>query len=75
MMCRDIVDLTTEHSEGALKGWKRLVFRFHMRMCPYCQLHGKQVETTIATLSAIPKDPPSDTSREQALSAFRNRKK
>lgn len=75
MMCRDVVELTTEESEGALRGWKRLSYRFHMVICPYCRAHHEQVETTVATLKALPKEAPSDDAREQALAAFRDRKK
>ncbi len=75
MMCRDVVDLTTEESEGALKGWKRLSYRFHLAICPACQAHHQQLETTRETLKALPKEAPSDDAREQALAAFRDRKK
>jgi hypothetical protein len=75
MMCRDVVDLTTDHAEGALSPWKRLSFRLHLAICPYCRVHTKQVETTIATLQALPKETPSDEARERALAAFRNRNK
>ncbi len=75
MMCRDAIDLTTEEREGALTGWKRVSYRFHLAICPFCRAHEKQEEATIATLSALPKEPVSDDSREKALAAFRNRKK
>jgi hypothetical protein len=75
MMCRDVVAATTDAEEGALKGWRRLSYRFHLGICPFCRAHAAQVETTVSTLRALPKDAPSDDSRERAIAAFRNRKR
>jgi len=73
MMCRDVVDATTDDLEGALKGWKRVSYRFHLTICPYCRAHHKQMKSTIATLGALPREEPTSESRERALEAFRKR--
>jgi hypothetical protein len=71
MMCRDVVDADAE----SLTGLRKLLYRFHMKVCPSCQAHHKQVETAIATLAAMPKDEPSEDAREKALAAFRKNTK
>ena len=75
MMCRDAAEATTDAREGALTGMRRVRFRLHMLICPFCRAHERQVDTTISILRSLPKDEPSDEAREQALAAFRNRKR
>ena len=71
MMCRDVV----EADEESLTGLQKVLYRFHMKVCPSCQAHHRQVETTVATLAAMPKDEPSQDAREKALETFRKNKK
>ena len=58
-----------------LTGLKKLVYEFHMSVCPSCKADHRQIETTTATLRALPKEEPSAESREKALAAFRKNKK
>ena len=73
MMCRSVVEADAE----SLTGLKKLLYRFHMSVCPSCQAHHRQVETTVATLAALhrdlAKDEPSQDAREKALAAFRKK--
>jgi len=71
MMCRDIVEADAEE----LTGFRKLMFRFHMSVCPSCQAHQRQMDATVATLAAMPKEDPSEDAREKALAAFRKNKK
>jgi len=71
MMCRDVVEADAE----SLTGVQKLLYRFHMKVCPSCQAHHKQLETTVATLHSLPKEEPSEDAREKALAAFRKNKK
>ncbi len=73
MMCKQVTETMTDESEGALSGLRRFLFRFHMRTCPYCRAHHKQYDATIATLNALPTEPPAPESRDRALAAFRKR--
>lgn len=75
MKCRDVVDASTDARENALTGWRRVGYRAHLLICPFCRAHQAQVDTTISTLRSLPKEGPSDAAREQALAAFRNRKR
>jgi anti-sigma factor RsiW len=75
MMCRSFTESTTDASEGALPWGKRLRYRIHLATCPFCQKHHAQVETTVATLRALPKPDPSEESVRVAAERFRNRKR
>jgi hypothetical protein len=75
MMCRDVALAMTDAQEGKLGGLRKLLYRFHMSVCPHCQAHEKQLETTVATLNALPKEPPAEDAREKALAAFRKNRK
>ena len=75
MMCRDIVDAMTDAQEGKLGGLRKVLYGFHMKVCPFCQAHEKQLETTVATMKALPKEAPASSAREKALAAFRKNRK
>jgi hypothetical protein len=71
MRCRDIAEADAD----SLSGLRKVLYRFHLSLCPACKANHKQVETTIATLNALPKNAPSEDAREKALAAFRKNKK
>ena len=73
MMCRDVVEHTTDASEGALRGLKRLSYRFHLLICPYCRCHTRQMATTVAALRALPRPTAPEEGLETALKAFKNK--
>jgi NMD protein affecting ribosome stability and mRNA decay len=73
MMCRDVVDATTDASEGALSGWRRISYRFHVMICPACRAHLTQVETAVAAVRAMPRPDPSEEARARALHAFKKK--
>jgi anti-sigma factor ChrR (cupin superfamily) len=74
MMCKQATESMTEASEGALRGWRRLAYRFHLRVCPYCRAHAHQLEQTVGSMKALPRPEPSDEARERALAAFRSKR-
>jgi hypothetical protein len=73
MMCRDVVEATTDASEDALEGWKRISYRLHLSICPACRAHHTQMETTVAALRALPREEPSNEGLEKAMSAFKKK--
>ena len=76
MMCKEVVELTTEASEGTLQGSKRLGYRFHLMICPFCRAHHEQMEKTVATLHALAPENATEeaTGLDAALDAFRKKK-
>lgn len=73
MMCREVVEATTDASEGALSGWRKVSYRFHLTICPYCRAHKKQVDTTLGTLKVLPSPKADEDARARALEAFRRK--
>lgn len=74
MMCRSIVDQTTDASEGALTGMRRLHYRFHLLICPFCRCHTHQLKTTVAALHALPRPEIREQGLEAALKTFKEKK-
>jgi hypothetical protein len=75
MMCRGVVEAMTDADEGKLSGWRRVSYGFHLAICPFCRSHRAQVDKTVATLAALPKQPPEQAALQRAAEAFKNRKR
>jgi anti-sigma factor RsiW len=71
--CRDAHELMTEEQEGALSGWVRARYRFHVAICPHCKAYRRQMDATIDLAKEIPAEPVPETTEERALAAFRAR--
>jgi hypothetical protein len=71
MNCHETCECITDASEGALTGWRWLMYRFHIGICVHCKAHRRQLEKTIATLASVPKEAPSYAASDAALAAFR----
>jgi hypothetical protein len=71
--CRDAQELVTEEQEGALSGWVRARYRFHMAICPHCKACKRQMDATMVLAKQIPVEPVPETTEERALAAFRAR--
>ena len=48
--CRDMTALLTEDAEGALEGFAKTKFAFHLSLCTPCQRLRAQLRTTAAVL-------------------------
>jgi len=73
--CREVTELLTEASEGTLHGWKKLQVKFHMGVCKPCQCYRSQVETTVATLHAMPRGSAPDELKRSLVEQLRASKK
>lgn len=71
--CRDVHALMTEEQEGALSGWVRARYRFHLAICPHCKVYKRQMDATIVLAQGIAAEPVPETTEESALAAFRAR--
>lgn len=71
--CRTCTNLHTESREGVLRGWQRLMYRFHMRMCPHCQAYAKGLEQTDAALDNVPTEPAPDDLKQRLAERMRAR--
>ena len=71
--CRDAVELMTEADEGTLRGWKRVFYRFHTFICPYCSACRHQLDEARTLAREIPPDPVPPGIEDRALAALRDR--
>ena len=75
MSCKHAVEAMTDAEEGALTGWRKLSYRFHLGYCPSCKAHRRQFVATIDAMKALGCEKPSDDARARALAEFRKNKK
>ena len=69
--CREVVELVTDHLEGALGPEDAALFEQHLNFCDGCVAYVDQMRATIAAVGRAPaEDVPADA-REALLAAFR----
>jgi hypothetical protein len=56
--CRDATALFTEEAETGLAGVEKVQFGLHLKICGPCRSYRAQLQTTVALLSAIPRESP-----------------
>ena len=69
--CQDITEQTTEYLEGTQTWGAWLAFRVHILMCPHCRAYLRQMEATVATLTAMPGEPLPDEVGEELMRRYR----
>ncbi len=74
-LCRDAIGHMTEAEEGALSGWPRFWYRFHMSICAHCRACRRQVAEARTLARQIPPDPVPPGVEDEAMRAFRARGK
>lgn len=77
LSCREITELVTAYTEGALPFTDRVRFLMHLSMCKHCRRYVKQVRLTVdaAGRASLPTPTPNAETREALLRTFRNWKK
>jgi anti-sigma factor RsiW len=71
LACRDVVELVTDHLEGALDPATAAAVEQHLGDCPGCQEYLAQMQTTIAETGHVPADSLSERVKAELLAAFR----
>ena len=74
LSCRDITDLATEYTEGAMPLGARLSYRMHLAVCSHCRRYLRQLRRTSEALAALGSDQSgalSAEAKERLLAAFR----
>jgi anti-sigma factor RsiW len=69
--CRDLVELVTEHLEGALDPVTEQRLVRHLAECDGCQAYVQQIRSTAALAGALPAEAVTQQLRAALLSAFR----
>ena len=67
---RRLVDLVTDHLEGALDAAAAAEFDAHLARCPGCDAYLEQVRRTVDLLGRVSLDRLPDAARARLLAAF-----
>ena len=71
LKCRDISELATDFSEGALPPGRRLAMRFHLFICRMCRDYLDQLAKTRVLMSQRALAAPSAEAEERLLAGLR----
>lgn len=71
LRCSEIVELITDHLDGALDPETAVALENHLAMCPGCGLYVDQIRATIATLGAVTSDDLPAEMQDDLIAAFR----
>ena len=76
LTCRELVELATDHLEGALRGGSRRRFERHLAACAACGVYLAQMRATVAGLRRVDRgDLPRHARDQLAAVAARRRRR
>ncbi len=73
LVCREFVEVVTDHLEGALPESVRREVDAHLRDCDGCTAYLHQMRLAIRALGEAPADPPDPEVRRRLVQAFATR--
>jgi len=73
--CRELVELVTDHLEGALADADRRRFNEHLKGCEACRTYIEQMRLTIKAAGELSEESLDPEAREALLGAFRDWKR
>ena len=68
--CQELVELVTEHLEGALPDEVERAIAAHLELCDPCVIYLEQMRSTAAALHALPAPTLPPAARERLLDVF-----
>lgn len=71
LQCRDLVELVTDHLEGALGAGDRRRFEAHLAACEDCTTYVAQLRATVDAVGRLPRAELSPAVRARLRAAFR----
>ena len=71
MTCQELVELVTDHLEGALDPCDELRFDDHLRTCPHCVDYVEQIQVVVEALGGLAEQPLPDDLRDRLIASFR----
>lgn len=72
LTCREVVELLSDHLDGALPAGERARVAAHLEVCPQCRAHLNQLRATIGALGRLRAQDISRPVRERLVAAFRD---
>ncbi len=73
--CRDLVELASDHLDGALGDAERRRVDAHLARCDGCSTYMAQLRATVEAIGRLERPGLPPGSRERLLSAFRGRER
>ena len=71
MTCQELVELVTDHLEGALDPYDELRLEEHLRACAHCVHYVEQIRIVVEALGRLDEQPLPDELRDRLIAAFR----
>ena len=71
--CRQVAEQLSDHLDQPATGFKWLKLQFHLLMCKYCRIYGKQIELSTKTINlAEPKVVPSNSFKNVMVQHYKD---
>jgi predicted anti-sigma-YlaC factor YlaD len=75
LTCREVVELVSDHLEGALPADEAELLEQHLNFCEGCELYVDQMRTTVATVGRLREEDLPPETQERLVAAFKNWKR
>jgi anti-sigma factor RsiW len=72
MPCQELVEVVTDHLDGALSELDRRRFAAHLAECVDCEEYVRQIRATIAAVGRLDANALSPDARQAVLQGFRS---
>ena len=72
LSCREVVELVTDHLDGALSAEEVALFEQHLNFCEGCVWYVEQIKTTVDTLGEIREEDVPPEAKDRLMTVFRD---
>ena len=75
LSCRELVELVTDHLDGALSAEEVALFEQHLNFCEGCVWYVEQIKTTVDALGEIREEDLPPEAKDRLMTVFRDRRR
>jgi anti-sigma factor RsiW len=72
LSCREVVELVTDHLDGALSAEEVALFEQHLNFCEGCVWYVEQIKTTVDVLGEIREEDLPPEAKDRLMTVFRD---
>jgi anti-sigma factor RsiW len=72
LSCREVVELVTDHLDGALSAEEVALFEQHLNFCEGCVWYVEQIKTTVDVLGEIREENLPPEAKDRLMTVFRD---
>lgn len=72
LSCREVVELVTDHLDGALSAEEVALFEQHLNFCEGCVWYVEQIKTTVDALGEIREEDLPPEAKDRLMTMFRD---